>query len=208
MLLTQQASWKSPTLEAISVVITSDDSDQQHFHLVYSFADLGEKTRVQLSFWGNIIHHQHGLLALLFVPSITIKRRFGQQWAGFEPLLDSRIVMLFVWGQIKAEEVSCWACVNIHIQSSHNHNQRKSGDYFWKPQNKFLLSRSVHETNLFQILNFVGCKSSVFANNWLNSMTQRRAVCESSLLCPKKQNRVCNRMVGRNTEHGRKRRKI
>lgn len=72
MLLTQQASWKIPTLEAVSVVIISADSDQQHFHLVHFFADLGKKTWLQLSLLGNIIHHQNGLLALSFVQSITI----------------------------------------------------------------------------------------------------------------------------------------
>lgn len=49
---------------------TSADRDRQHFLLVYSFADWVKTP--QLSLLGNIIDHQHGLLALLFAPSITI----------------------------------------------------------------------------------------------------------------------------------------
>lgn len=56
---------KFPTTEAVSVVMTSADSERQHFHLVHSFAD-------PLSFLRDIIHQQNGLLDLPFAPSVTI----------------------------------------------------------------------------------------------------------------------------------------
>lgn len=88
MLLTQQASWKKKKkkrpLEAAAV--TSADGDQQHFHLVYSFADLGEKkTKKQ---------QLHSSWAFWETSSISAVGASGSTELAFS--LDGRIVMLFV----------------------------------------------------------------------------------------------------------------